>query len=69
MVGRHDPLFVRPLFVTEIECGDVEALAKVDWVTDSCPAYVIVSLNEINSLLKRLTRTAQDDGVLSMLRP
>ena len=67
MVGRHDPFFVRPLFVTEVECGDHETLTEVDWVTDDCPAYVVVSSIEIRDLLKQRTRTAQRDSVLSIL--
>lgn len=38
MLSRHDPVFMRPLFVAEVECGDVETLAEVDGVADSCPA-------------------------------
>lgn len=36
MLSRYDPFFVRPLFVTEGEYGDVESLAEVDWVAHSC---------------------------------
>lgn len=49
MISRYDPFFVRPLFVAEGECGDVESLAKVDWVADSCFACFAVSLHDFEN--------------------
>lgn len=46
MLSGHDPLVVRPLFVVEIECSDVETLAEVDGVANNQPACLVVSLHD-----------------------
>lgn len=47
MICGHDPLFVRPFFATEGECGDVESLAKVDWITHNRLACLVVSFQAL----------------------